>query len=78
MKIKIYGHSATHVLDEVATNTFKCIDSYYCRLIGDLGNIKAIDYDGGPMLSVGDFIDSNHKIESITDNGLIFVSSYSN
>lgn len=70
--VKIIGHSAKHTLTRVADGIYRCTDSYYCRLIGYPEKIEAIDFDGGPMLSIGETVSELGEIEEITGNCLIY------
>lgn len=65
-----YKHCLKHVQDNLWTLECDPKTSGYFRIIGDPGNIVAIDPDGGPFMSVGDKI-GDHHIKSITINGLI-------
>jgi len=65
-----YKHYLKHIQDNLWTLECDPKSSGYFRIIGDPGNIVAIDPDGGPFLSVGDQI-SDYHIKSITINGLL-------
>lgn len=61
--IYIGGNFWQLVFDKKSTGTY--------RMIGTPpSNIKAVDPEGGPMLSVGDIIDG-YTIKSIRENNLI-------
>ena len=65
-----YKHYLKHVQDNLWTLECDPKSSGCFRIIGNPGNIVAIDPDGGPFLSVGDQV-SDYHIKSITINGLI-------
>lgn len=66
-----YGY--THTLTNINGNLWQFNAdpkaSGYYRIIGELNDIKALDPDGGPFLSVGDKIE-NKTIKSITCSGV--------
>lgn len=65
-----YVHTLTHISENLWSLDPDPRSSGYFRIIGDIGNVKAIDPDGGPFLSVGDKIEGK-TIKSITMNGLL-------
>lgn len=67
----IYGHSAMHTLTKVGEGDYRCNDSYYARIIGYPEDIKAIDFDGGPMIGIGEVIEGLGEVESISATGII-------
>ena len=65
-----YEHILKHISDNLWQLEFdpKCSGTY--RLIGEYpDNIKALDPEGGPFLSVGGKI-QDYTIKSITSNGV--------
>jgi len=65
-----YKHCLKYIQDNLWSLNPDPRSSGYFRIIGNPGDIHAIDPDGGPFLSVGDQIE-NYHIKSITINGLL-------
>lgn len=65
-----YKHYLKHVQDKIWSLEPDPKSSGYFRIIGNPGDIVAIDPDGGPFLSVGDKVGDYH-IKSITLSGLL-------
>lgn len=65
-----YTHELTHIKDNLWLFNPDPKSAGYYRLIGNYPNdIKALDPDGGPFLSVGDKI-KNYTIKSINSGGI--------
>ena len=64
-----YTHSLNHLKDNLWVFQPDPKSTGIYRIIGELGNIQALDPEGGPFLSVGDKI-GNYTIKSITQNGI--------
>jgi len=65
-----YKHYLKHIQNNMWSLECDPKSSGYFRIIGDPGDIQAIDPDGGPFLSIGDKVGDYH-IKSITIGGLI-------
>lgn len=65
-----YVHTLKHISENLWSLDPDPRSSGYFRIIGNIGNIEAIDPDGGPFLSVGDKIEGK-TIKSIAMNGLL-------
>lgn len=64
-----YVHSLVHIGNDLWIIAFDPKSTGTYRIIGEPGNIQALDPEGGPFLSVGDKI-NGYTIKSITSNGI--------
>lgn len=63
-------------LERVGLRTYKlCGDLRYMRIIGEPGNIYAVDPAGGPFIAVGDNI-AGMEIKSITSDGETYIITF--
>lgn len=61
----VHGHSSNHRLYKLTENRYEARD--VSRIVGSLDDIKAIDFDGGPMLGISSKVDGRSIISIVYD-----------